>query len=357
MSRSAPPDPSRTARYEEGSRRRQWLAFVVVIALVLGGGIALLIARSGREAPTPTVAAQPSGEVPTVLLSVRGAKVPLLAVLGGGETPAALPIPPGLSVEAPGLGQVDMAAVAQLPGDGLRIAISNTLGMWVDGYAVTDLGRLAAVVDRLGGLRVDLPSAVTLGTVVLGPGDVTVSGAQMRGLLTSGTDELLRWEVVLTALLASPPTFGEADLLEVDDLATAQDLLDAARDADLESFPTHLVAATTRVPSFTDLDSLIRATYGAPTPIVRVSVENDSGIPAVSEDVARILVPLGFRIVLSQNGDSFNKQRTDIIAIGGQNLDAANRARDALGVGSVVLSGVPSGIADLTIAVGRDFKS
>jgi hypothetical protein len=295
--------------------------------------------------------------VETLLFSVRGADQPLLAVVGRGDDPGVLPIPPGLTVEAPGLGQVDMTAVAQLPGDGMRIAVSNTLGMWVDGFAVTDLGRLAAVVDRDGGLRVDLPSAVTLGTVVLGPGEANLDGAQVGQFLAAGPDVLRRWEIVLTGLLASPPVLGQGDLIEVDDLAQAQSLLDEARDAVVESFPTHLVAATTRVPSFTDLDALMRAAFGAAAPIVRVIVENHSGAPAVSEDVARILVPLGFRIVLSRNADSFGQPTTDVIAIGSQNVEAARRVREALGVGSVVLSGVPSGIADITIAVGSDFSS
>jgi hypothetical protein len=349
---------SRASRYREGSRQQQWLALVVVVAAVLGAGLWFLLTRGGEgRARSPTVGARPPEEVGTLLLSVRDADQPLLAVVGGGNDPAVLPIPPSLTVEAPGLGQVDMTAVAQLPGDGMRIAVSNTLGMWVDGFAVTDLGRLAALVDRTGGLRIDLPSAVTLGAVVLGPGEASLDGAQLGQFLAAGADALYRWEIVLTGVLASPPVLGQGDLIEVDDLARAQGLLDEARDATVEAFPTHLVAATTRVPSFTDLDALMRATFGAPAPIVRVIVENHSGAPAVSEDVARILVPLGFRIVLSRNADTFGQPTTDVIAIGSQNVDAAGRVREALGVGSVVLSGVPSGIGDITIAVGSDFSS
>jgi hypothetical protein len=332
---------------------------VIVLAVaVLGGGLAFLLTRDGDQAASsPSAGAHPAEEVGTLLLSVRGAGQPLLAVVGGVDDPAVLPIPPSLTVEAPGLGQVDMTGIAQLPGDGMRIAVSNTLGMWVDEFAVTDLGRLAAIVDRAGGLRIDVPSAVTLSRVVIGPGEASLNGAQVGEFLASGSDVLLRWEVVLTGLLAAPPVLGQGDLIEVRDLGRVQQTLDEARDATIEAFPTHLVAATTRVPSFTDLDSLMRSTFGAPAPIVRVIVENHSGAPAVSEDVARILVPLGFRIVLSMNAESFGQQMTDVIAIGSQNVEAADRVREALGVGSVVLSGVPSGIGDITIAVGSDFSS
>lgn len=351
-------DTTRTTRYEEESRRRQWLALVVVAVLVLGGGAMFVLTRGDSgESTTPTVGPRPAEEVDTLLLSVRGADEPLLAVIGGGDDPLVLPIPPDLTIEAPGLGQADMTAIAQLPGDGMRVAVSNTLGMWVDGFAVTDLGRLAAVVDRAGGLSVDLPSAVTLDSVVLGPGEVSLDGKQVGEYLTAGGDAMLRWEVVLTGLLASSPMLGQGDLIEVDDLAMTQELLGEAQDAVVESFPTHVVAATTRVPSFTDLDALMLADFGAPTPIVRVIVENHSGAPAVSEDLARILVPLGFRIVLSRNAQTFDKSTTDVIAIGSQNVEAADRVREALGVGSVVLSGVPSGIGDITIAVGSDFSS
>ena len=222
---------------------------------------------------------------------------------------------------------------------------------------MTDLDRLAVVVDRTGGLRVDLPSAVTLGAVVLGPAKSRCTAASSVDSLASGPDALQRWEIVLTGLLASPPVLAQGDLLEVDDLSRAQELLDGASDAVVETFPSHTVGASTRVPTFTDLDALVLRTFGSPTPVVRVIVENHSGAPAVSEDVATILVPLGFRIVLSRNAETFGKPTTDVIAIGSENVPAADRVREALGVGSVLLSGVPSGIGDITIAVGSDFSS
>ena len=123
------------------------------------------------------------------------------------------------------------------------------------------------------------------------------------------------------------------------------------------SFPTTVVAGTIRVPNYAELDALVEGTFGAAGPPVRVIVENHSGAPNVIESVARMLVPIGFRVVLSRNAQSFDLPATSVIAIGDANVDAAARAREALGVDTLVVSGVPSGIGDITIAVGRDFSS
>jgi hypothetical protein len=75
----------------------------------------------------------------------------------------------------------------------------------------------------------------------------------------------------------------------------------------------------------------------------------------VGEDVGADLIPAGFRIVLSENADTFDHQTTQIIAAGSENEPAAQDARDALGLGKVIVSQVASGLADVTIVVGKDY--
>jgi NAD(P)-dependent dehydrogenase (short-subunit alcohol dehydrogenase family) len=112
---------------------------------------------------------------------------------------------------------------------------------------------------------------------------------------------------------------------------------------------------TAIVPAQPDFDDLVGRLFGAPPP-VRAFVQNGNGSPGIGEAVARDLLPQGFRIVLSGNAESFNHDTTVITAIGADHLDDANRAKDALGVGVVRESQVPSGLADVTIVVGSDFK-
>jgi len=79
------------------------------------------------------------------------------------------------------------------------------------------------------------------------------------------------------------------------------------------------------------------------------------GVPGLGQDVAAVLVPLGFRVVLSQNADLFGYERTRVVANSGRAIADAQRIREALGVGRVRVSQVPSGIGDITIIVGEDF--
>jgi LytR cell envelope-related transcriptional attenuator len=70
-----------------------------------------------------------------------------------------------------------------------------------------------------------------------------------------------------------------------------------------------------------------------------------------------VLIPAGFRIVLSENADSFDHQTTQIIADGPENEQAAQDAQDVIGVGKVIVSQIPSGAADVTVIVGHDYHA
>ena len=71
-------------------------------------------------------------------------------------------------------------------------------------------------------------------------------------------------------------------------------------------------------------------------------MQNGSGEPGVGEAVATQIIPAGFRIVLSQNAQTFDVETTDVFANGVEYEEAARRAREALGVGPS--SGVPGTI-------------
>jgi hypothetical protein len=92
-------------------------------------------------------------------------------------------------------------------------------------------------------------------------------------------------------------------------------------------------------------------------PPVRVVVLNGSGVPGVGEIVASKLVPGGFRIVASGNARTFDRRVTQIVATTDQAQAQAEQVRRLLGVGTVVLGAGSSGLADITIVVGRDLTA
>ena len=64
----------------------------------------------------------------------------------------------------------------------------------------------------------------------------------------------------------------------------------------------------------------------------------------------------GFQVVASQNARKFNYKTTTVYANTQASYPAAERAGRLLGAGAVTLGHSPvSGLADITIVVGKDF--
>src|SRR4029079_3970904 len=129
------------------------VAVLIVIALLAGnnGGT-----PSASPAPPPTTA--PSGAVhPGDLLafSIEGAPSALVATIGGADAgaSAAVVVPPDLTFVMAGAGEMRSARSQDLPGDQMRLGVSNIGGAWDGHYAAMDLDRFGGVVDRLGGLN------------------------------------------------------------------------------------------------------------------------------------------------------------------------------------------------------------
>lgn len=352
---------SRARRGHRRHRRRTAEFLVAIVVVVVGLAYASSVAHdvvAGAAGPSPTTT--PRGPDTLLALSIHGAPKPLIALIGSGgdRRPTAMAFPVGLTIVVPGEGETSTRQLARLPAASLQVGMSNAVGSWVAHYAVADLGRLATLVDRVGGLRVQLPVAVVLGTDVLGPGRVRLTGAQVAAYLgASGADTFTRWEIVLGGLLAQPPAVRQADLIKTDDLAGVQETLTGAAGAELETLPITIAAARVRIPKYSALDDLMARRFGVARSPVPVIVQNGSGVAGIGEDVARKLIPAGFRVVLSENAVTFNQQTTEVTAILDAHLAEARRARAALGVGRIGVTQVPSGIGDVLIVVGKDFSA
>jgi hypothetical protein len=334
------------------------IAGIAAVAVIVAGTWLWMGRDDGQGAGADAPGAGPGIAVSdrTLALSVRGAAVPLIAVVGGGAPASVLTIPPRLSIEVPGVGSGSTEDVAAQTGAAMRASLSNTLGMWVDRYMVLDLDGLASAIDRAGGVTLTLSGPVTLGSSTVGPGPVTLSGAQVKEYL--GVDgPFTRWEVVLNGITQAPIAVRAGDVLETDDLDRANAVLDGAGAASIATFPTTFVTGKTQVPDYEKLDALMVSRFGTPRPPVSVLVQNGAGQPGLAAKVAALIVPKGFRVVLSQNAEAFDHRRTEVVATGKEHVSDAERARKALGVGVLAVTEVPSGLADVTIVIGKDFTA
>ena len=69
-----------------------------------------------------------------------------------------MPVPAELTITVPGQGETSTAGVSALPGDSMRVSLSNLTGAWIDHFAVLSLGELAAAIEAGGGVTVTFPS-------------------------------------------------------------------------------------------------------------------------------------------------------------------------------------------------------
>jgi hypothetical protein len=341
-------------------RRRRAAAAVVAVGLVAAGvyGVSRLGDAAGGGPGGGTEGGGPLEESELLVLQVVGTDDPLLALIGarrGERPPAFFSVPFDLMFTVPGQGEVTASDVASLGAETVRVALSNTFGAWAEHVAVMDLEGLSTVVDRGEGIRVEVPGFYVTEAGNMGPGSARLTGEQVAALLGVPDDGgEARWASVVQALLGGRVRLGKEDLAETDGLAGVRRVLKGARGAAIAAFPTQSVAGSVTVPLQPDLDRQVARLFGFRPP-VPVIVQNGVGAPGLGQDVAAVLLPLGFRVVLSQNADLFGYERTRVVANGGGAIMDARRIKQALGVGQVRVSQVPSGIGDITIIVGEDF--
>jgi LytR cell envelope-related transcriptional attenuator len=335
---------------------------VVLIALVVGAGwwaFGSSPATSGGPPVLPSGQTVPPGAKARLLtLDVVGGSAPYLAVMGTdaqGSRPAAIPIPHDLTLVVPGQGETKASDVAKLLGPSVQVGLSNELGVWTQTYVVMTVQQLGGVVSRMGGLEVNLPAAVATPDGVLGPGDTTLSGVQTEALLkVKAGDPDDRWNALLTGLMAAPPTLERADVQAVNSLGAAQRTLSATQAGEVLPIPIETVAGSTFVAQQPETDHLVQSTWNTRAPIPAI-VQNGNGAADVSEAVARKILPAGFRVVISENAQSFDVPKTSVISNGVAHAAEARRAQKALGIGQVQISSLSSNVGDITVVVGKDF--
>ena len=366
MSKLQPPG-ARANRTTQRRRHRRRVVFatIIVLALVAGAAGAAMFFLASRGDATDTAARiepPPPRSSSLAVLAVRGDPA-LAAVVGSGgdQPPAVVSLPSEMTFTVPGQGDGTIDEAIALEGSSFRVAVSNLLGVWVDHFAVMDRDGLAALVDRMGGIGVELQDAFETEEETLGPGEVRLTGEQVDEYLNvHGRATELRWQLVLQGLLAERALLLQSDLLQTDDATAVAAVLDDAKGSAVQQVPVEDLGGDLEDPLIKadpeELPGFVSTAFGEGLgETVPVIVVNGNGEPGVGESVAAKIVPAGFHVVLSQNADRFDHQTTAVIASGDEHVDAARRAQEALGVGEVQVTRVPSGLADVTIVVGKDY--
>lgn len=396
---SASSRAGRRAEQRRQRRRKQvrGIGALLGVLALLAGGFAVYLAVDDPAPPMPPPAATGRTQT-TLLLQVRGPDGTGIAnaLLGhdpGRQTGAVVLLPPQVLVNVPGSGPVTLGrALATVPADASRAALSDLAGVLVDdGWTLTPSG-FTGLVDALGGIIVEVDVPVVDGQNVLVPaGARRLDGTQARSFLSflaPGEQEqarLARIQEVLDGLLNVLP-FTPAELAPVlaqlgegstsslapPELAAVLLGLEAADDADALQYdvlPVVPIDPGEGVTAFrVDADrtrALIGRLFadsvpaGVGEPGNRVLVLNGVGTPGLGEVVRGKLVPAGFTFVGSRNAPSFGVATTQVL------VPAATAEAQALGARVAAAIGVPASsvatqefgtVADVVVLVGADFR-
>jgi len=324
-------------------------------------------AAGTRQAPLPSSAV-------LVQQDAQGAAVSITLLVanptsGGGHI---VFVPPETMTEIPSF---DLDGVGKALGLGgpslLQVTLENLLGVPLPPAVIVNDAQLTGFLQATGGLDVNVPTQVEQTdaagntNVLWNAGPDTLMPADMPGFLSAKGDgndlaRLARHQTLWTAWLAKiarDPSV--ADALPPDLARVARQL--STGPVNYQILPVQAVDAGTGADEVyqvrqADLDQLMGQLLPGVSPArIRVQILNGTGAIGMSPRVAQRLVPAGARVVLSGNADSFAYAQTQIVFYDRSQQQAAERVRQALGTGRVVLSRQSLDVVDVTVVIGKDF--
>jgi len=414
------PGPRAQARRQARRRRLRggvlWVlaAAAVGVLVVVAGPVLLGLVDDARQEQAPAA----DGEAPedvtgdaapapvadagrrTVLLTTTdptgddagalGAMV--LGVDADADRGTVLLVPTTLAADVPGYGLLQLARAEEFGAAPLvALTLENLTGIRLDQAVTVAQQDWAAVFSRVGGFEVEVRERLVVATDDGGsearfePGTQFLDGPRLAELLTlrqPGEPELAmlpRIETVLEGFLAAAADGGidavfsdGAPMLDATDTEGLESVLRAlvdlqSRDAlDVRTLPVTPLGAGDDASYRLDAAGTAAlvadrfpgaADGGAAEQGVRLEIRNGNGVPGIGARVAELLVPLGHRVVLTGNADTFDHPTTRVIIYDDDAtvVTAAQEILEVLGTGRLEVSEVPQGITDVTVLVGQDF--
>jgi len=389
---------SRVAR-RQAQRRRQRKVLAAVLAVAVLALAVTTLALSQRDTPARATLPTQARTQSTLLLQVQGESgaavgSALLAHDPASRSGAIVLIPPQVIVTVPGTGSLQLArALRSVSPERSRSAVADLLGVTVDAGWVINIPTLAAFIDRLGGVRVDVDVPVIQGrTVLLSPGGQRLDGERATlflRYLAPGEQEqarLARLQEVVDGVLTALPTataqvtealgaLGPRSDSSISAPQLASLLIGLAGDnrgnqLQYDSLPVIPIDPGDGVTSFRlDADASLalvdRLLAQSVPPGVRatgnrVLVLNGVGTPGLGEQVRGKLVPAGFVFVGSRNNATFGVARSRVLVkdATAASLVLGARVAKALGLPADAVQTADLGsIADVIVVVGGDFRA
>ena len=373
-------------------RRRLVVAGGTALALLVVAVTVLLVKSGGSGGKENN---KPVRTQRTLLFQVKAADGTAISSALLADDPKAgagaiILIQPQVLANVPGLGSGEFGHALSTGGvNGSRNALSDLMGVIIDGSWVVDGTTFARLVDSVGGVNVNVDVVVQHGrTILLNPGQQRLDGGRALSFATylaPGEQEqvrLTRLQAVLDAILNELPkdttsligSLGRKSITTQPAAAVAAVLTGLAKDdqsnnLQYQSLPVTKVEIDEqqrfRIDPDADrelVDNLLAQSIppGARKTGNRVLVLNGVGTPGLGDKVRAKLIPAGFVFIGSRNAPRFGFAKTIVL------VPTATETAVAIGRAVARAIGVPASsvqttdeigtIADVVIIVGADFK-
>ena len=356
--------PVRAERAATRRRRRVWL-IVVGLPLVLSLIATAIwwLTDAGPFRNDDQAGASVADQTLTVL-AYRGQQTGI-AVLAtsrsGARDPVVLVVPTNVIASVPGHGTGPLSEALAGGAPVAQTTIANLLGLPLHERGLLTPEGLGEFGDAAEGITVDLGARATVLGRSVGPGEVRLSGAQTAAYLDGTDDPLevtLRWEEVLTGLIEAAHREPEALQAAADDASAGFGAAIARVPADtlVEELPIKDAGSGVASMDTVKAEDLIGQLFARPTDeVASVVLLNGNGVPGIGASLAERIVPRGFRVVVSTNARSFEFETTQIVVRDERFMSVGRRLRSLIGVGQVSVGQASTGLADITVLIGKDF--
>ncbi len=401
------PAGSRRSRLENrrNQARRNRLVGLGAVAAMLVAAVGWAVLHGGGD-PAPAAAGVSSARSQTTLLLqvVDGQRMAVVTTLlahdgtGAGNGFAAL-IPSTLEVNVAGIGNASLAQTSSYTGSNApALAVSDALGVIVDGtWTLTSEG-LARLVDAAGGVQLTVDRDVLRAgvggagaTVLLPAGPQKLDGATAAlyaTYLADGEPEakrLARFSDVFREVLAALPTGadqvaatlgrlgdGSTSSMKVDRIASLLAGLRGDVTSDsliVQNLPTRSLdgggSGSTQVidPS---AEAVVSSGFAGSRPAkraageIRVLVQNGVGTPGLGEIARTALVKEALSFINGGNATSFGYATSKILIsdVGSPARAQGSAVAKALGLpeSDIEVAATGQSLADVIVVLGADFK-
>ena len=358
------------------------LLFAAVPILVYVGAQVVLKSNDGRLIPSTADPNQPGWQAtvpptPTMVLATVNDKgglssVALLA-LTSDKVGSVVLIPADTQTSVDGTPMTLVAAYRLGGQQRLKRAVESITGAGIDEIMLANSGNWEELVTPAGALTFDNPDNVIVdGSMLFPEGRLTVPPSKVGAFVESrnwaedDTNRLLRqeylWKAWFAKIGADPGSTAVPG--EVDSGIGRYLKALSHETVDFEVLPVQVHALTTAYAGvYLPLPGQVRALIGQVIPFPTSATPGDRPRIRVFDGTGRLghglaaahnLALAGAQIDSIGNASSFHVAHTQLIVASEQERAAAEKLREVLGVGTVVVDGGADDTIDITVVLGAD---